>query len=556
MGSDLAEGVHAILRLFVEPLAGELKMSPSAGQPTCGLYLLDSGLPIEIELEARAVLEGYLNACLGRTTEAADGRVVLGDVDWDLLANLDVNWASKPCDVGSGVLVEPRNVWADSGNVLLHGGAILHGYVVDFGVSQHRLWEMELPVVILLAPIVVSDFGFVNDLRLGSTELDVDWSLLWTCASEACPVESNLGVSPERTRERSNPLDSERIDERERERWVSSNVVLPVDRDFHDSVLNLTPLWRSATDLVGKCVRFVAANRRGLHDSSLVPLHATVAGEPAGEVPVLFNPPELVAFAPEEVGVDQDRLVLVGVGESAGEAVEDRIAVVPEVDIVFGEISSRIHHVDGESVVADVDSARLEHVVLDKSVDLGNVLVLDAVGPCAGASGALKPLAAVHEVHQGFIVLHLHETVAVEPQFGTTSRAHEPWADIEDIGVNVAESHPVVRVVLVVHRNVDVKRLWGGILGNGALYRPCSCLVAIHVDLITELVREPDSDFAAVLLLRIELASRALEVLSHDGEVVVVRVLGDAIGGLNLSDPWPVEVGEVVAGVLPVLPVW
>lgn len=143
-------------------------------------------------------MEGHLNAGLRRSVEATDGRIVLGDVDWDLLANLDVDWAPEPCDVGSGVLVEPGEIWADSGYVLFHHGTIYHGNVVDFGVSQHRLWEMELPVVVLVAPVVIGDLGFVDDLGLGGAELDEDWGLLWCGAGKACSIESDFSVPSER----------------------------------------------------------------------------------------------------------------------------------------------------------------------------------------------------------------------------------------------------------------------------------------------------------------------------------------------------------------------
>jgi len=57
---------------------------------------------------------------------------------------------------------------------------------------------MELPVVVLVAPVVIGDLGFVDDLGLGGAELDVDWGLLWCSAGKACPVESDFSVPSER----------------------------------------------------------------------------------------------------------------------------------------------------------------------------------------------------------------------------------------------------------------------------------------------------------------------------------------------------------------------
>ena len=85
-------------------------MSSTSSQPAGWLDFLDRGLPIEVKLEIRAILVSNLNVLRGRAVEAAHRGVMLGDINWHLLADLDVDWAPKASDVGSAVLVKASDI--------------------------------------------------------------------------------------------------------------------------------------------------------------------------------------------------------------------------------------------------------------------------------------------------------------------------------------------------------------------------------------------------------------------------------------------------------------
>jgi hypothetical protein len=165
----------------------------------------------------------------------------------------------------------------------------------------------------------------------------------------------------------------------------------------------------------------ISSNRLSLHNSSFEHLFTTVTYKSASEVTVLSNRLKLVAFSPEEVGVDHDWLVFVSISESTRHTIENWISIVPKIDIIFGKITSWVHHVDSEGFVLNVSTTCLKYIVLDISVYLSNVLIFNFVSSGARTTRALKTFSFVHVVDDSFVILHLDKTIPIKSEFGSTS---------------------------------------------------------------------------------------------------------------------------------------
>lgn len=131
---------------------------------------------------------------------------------------------------------------------------------------------------------------------------------------------------------------------------------MPIHRDLQKSNVNGAPSWGSAPDLVRQQILIVLSDRRSLHYGISNEAFASIilASESASEVGEFSESLEVISFAPEEIGSDHQGFVFVCVSKLGGWASEIWVFVVPEHDIVLGEVAIWVHHVDRERVELDV----------------------------------------------------------------------------------------------------------------------------------------------------------------------------------------------------------
>jgi len=108
--------------------------------------------------------------------------------------------------------------------------------------------------------------------------------------------------------------------------------------------------------LVRKQVLVVLANWRCLHNGISGEGLALIVFtcELACEVRILSEGLEVISLSPVEVSLDHQRLLFVSIGKVGVDALKVWIFVVPEIDVVLGEVSIRVHHVYCECVELNV----------------------------------------------------------------------------------------------------------------------------------------------------------------------------------------------------------
>ena len=299
--------------------------------------------------------------------------------------------------------------------------------------------------------------------------------------------------------------------------------------------------------MVGEFVLFELSNwvcfHDGIGDDELSWIRETCVS--ASEGGVLSERLEVVAFAPEEVRGDHDRLVLVGVSELTRDVLEAWVLVVPEVNVVFGEVATWVHHVDVERVEGDVFLV-LHHGHLLEGADLGEMFILHHVDLFADCSGALERIVLTFVGNNRFGLFHLDETITCEVQSGGSVSADKPWRNTEDVWVQETVLDVIVGEVLVIEAHIDVQRFWSRVLGN--LADDCSCVghLAVNVNLVALTVHKSDLDAAAVVV-------GTLEVVAADLDLVSFWVLGHAISWVYRGHLRTVVEFDAVGDVLPLL---
>lgn len=281
----------------------------------------------------------------------------------------------------------------------------------------------------------------------------------------------------------------------------------------------------------------------GIRDDELSWVRETSVS--ACEGGVLSERLEIVAFAPEEVGGDHDGLVLVGVSELTRDILEAWVLVVPEINIVFGEVATWVHHVDVERIEGNVFLV-FHHSHLLESADLGQMFILYHVDLFTDSSGALQRIVLTFVGNDGFGLFHLDETITCEVQSGGSMSADKPWRNTEDVWVQETVLDMIVGEVLVVEAHIYVQRFWRRVLGN--LADDCSCVghLTVDVNLVALAVHESDLDAAAVVV-------RTLEVVAADFDLVAFRVLGHAVSWVYRGHLRTVVEFYAVGNVLPLL---
>lgn len=110
------------------------------------------------------------------------------------------------------------------------------------------------------------------------------------------------------------------------------------------------------------------------------------ACESAGELGVFSKVLVAIAVGPEEISANNNRLLLVGIGESSRDFFGLYVFIVADINVVLGPVSVWVHHIDKEWFVSNVlyscifvPSVWKHHLMLRECVDMSSVLILNLI---------------------------------------------------------------------------------------------------------------------------------------------------------------------------------
>merc|ERR1719230_2400579 len=146
---------------------------------------------------------------------------------------------------------------------------------------------MKFIMVVIIRPLDLINVGLVHLLRVGSSELDNDRSLLWDRRVHTSTVDVHLGSTVDWSAKWRDSKSGKSIDH---VHWIVAVVVKTVEGNIKsDNITRVVPKWSSASDLIGQSSVFHATNWAGLHESIgvLNVCGVLLTGESAGEVSVI-----------------------------------------------------------------------------------------------------------------------------------------------------------------------------------------------------------------------------------------------------------------------------